>query len=156
MATDVGQEAAGAGAGEEPVDVRNWFGDLDWEAGAVAEARSVEDIVAVMRDADKYPSPVRARGSGHSTTVCGVADGGTVIDMKPMSRILDIGTDTVTAEAGALLIDVAKELREARAPVLRQHRARATRRWAAWPCCATKDASMPGEFGQVELVLRRR
>ena len=58
------QETQQAGTGSAP-DVRNWFGDLDWEAGAVAEARSVEDIVAVMRDSDKYPSPVRARGSGH-------------------------------------------------------------------------------------------
>ena len=36
-----------------------------------------------MRDADKYPSPVRGRGSGHSTTLCGVADGGTVVDVTP-------------------------------------------------------------------------
>src|SRR6266516_3947007 len=112
MATEVGQGAAVPETGAKPVDVRNWFGDLDWEASVVAEARSVEDIVAVMRDTDKYPSPVRARGSGHSTTVCGVADGGTVIDMKPMNRILDIGTDTVTVEAGAMLIDVAKELEQ--------------------------------------------
>ena len=147
MATDVGQEAAGAGAGEEPVDVRNWFGDLDWEAGAVAEARSVEDIVAVMRDTDKYPSPVRARGSGHSTTVCGVADGGTVINMKPMSRILDIGTDTVTAEAGAMLIDVAKEL-EQRGLQFYVNIELGNATIGSLACCATKDASMPGEFGQ--------
>ena len=147
MATDVGQEAAGAGAGEEPVDVRNWFGDLDWEAGAVAEARNVDDIVAVMRDTDKYPSPVRARGSGHSTTVCGVADGGTVINMKPMSRILDIGTDTVTAEAGALLIDVAKEL-EQRGLQFFVNIELGNATIGSLACCATKDASMPGEFGQ--------
>lgn len=147
MATDVGQEAAGAGAGEGPVDVRNWFGDLDWEAGAVAEARSVEDIVAVICDTDKYPSPVRARGSGHSTTVCGVADGGTVINMKPMSRILDIGTDTVTAEAGAMLIDVAKEL-EQRGLQFYVNIELGNATIGSLACCATKDASMPGEYGQ--------
>ncbi len=130
-----------------PPDVRNWFGDLDWEASVVAEARSVEDIVAVMRDTDKYPSPVRARGSGHSTTVCGVADGGTVINMKPMSRILDIGTDTVTAEAGAMLIDVAKEL-EQRGLQFYVNIELGNATIGSLACCATKDASMPGEFGQ--------
>ena len=100
-----------------------------------------------MRDADKYPSPVRARGSGHSTTVCGVADGGTVINMKPMSRILDIGTDTVTAEAGAMLIDVAKEL-EQRGLQFYVNIELGNATIGSLACCATKDASMPGEFGQ--------
>ena len=41
-----------------------------------------------------------------------MADGGTVLNMTAMNRILDIGEDTVTAEAGAFLIDVAKELEQ--------------------------------------------
>jgi FAD/FMN-containing dehydrogenase len=127
--------------------IRNWFGDLDWEASVAAEARSVEDIVEVMRDTEKYPSPVRARGSGHSTTVCGVADGGTVINMRPMSSILDIGTDTVTVEAGALLIDVAKEL-EQRGLQFYVNIELGNATMGSLACCATKDASMPGEFGQ--------
>jgi FAD/FMN-containing dehydrogenase len=127
--------------------IRNWFGDLDWEASVAAEARSVEDIVEVVRDTEKYPSPVRARGSGHSTTVCGVADGGTVINMRPMSRILDIGTDTVTVEAGALLIDVAKEL-EQRGLQFYVNIELGNATMGSLACCATKDASMPGEFGQ--------
>jgi FAD/FMN-containing dehydrogenase len=100
-----------------------------------------------MRDTEKYPSPVRARGSGHSTTVCGVADGGTVINMRPMSRILDIGTDTVTVEAGALLIDVAKEL-EQRGLQFYVNIELGNATMGSLACCATKDASMPGEFGQ--------
>lgn len=147
MATEVGQSTAGTKTGAEPVDVRNWFGDLDWEVSVVAEVRSAEDIVAVMRDTDQYPSPVRARGSGHSTTLCGVADGGTVIDMKPMNRILDIGTDTVTVEAGAMLIDVAKALeRKGLQFYVNIELGNAT--LGSLACCATKDASMPGEFGQ--------
>jgi FAD/FMN-containing dehydrogenase len=147
MATEVGQPAAGAQVGERSVDVRNWFGDLDWEATVVAEARTVEDIVAVMGDTAKYPSPVRARGSGHSTTVCGVTDGGTVIDMKPMNRILDVGADTVTVEAGAMLIDVAKEL-EQRELQFYVNIELGNATMGSLACCATKDASMPGEFGQ--------
>jgi len=147
MATEVGQSAAGAEAGAKPVDVRNWFGDLDWEASVLVEARSVEDVVAVMRDADRCPSPVRGRGSGHSTTICGVADGGTVVDMTQMNRILDIGPDTVTAEAGALLIDVAKEL-EQRGLQFYVNIELGNATMGSLACCATKDASMPGEFGQ--------
>src|SRR5271166_1418660 len=89
--------------------VTNWFGDLVSHPSIIADANSVADIVAVLKDPVKYPSPVRAVGSNHSTAPCGVADGGTLIRMK-MNRILQIGTDTITVEAGARHIDMAKEL----------------------------------------------
>jgi FAD/FMN-containing dehydrogenase len=128
-------------------DVRNWFGDLDWGPTVLVEARTVDDVVNVMRDTERYPSPVRGRGSGHSTTVCGVADGGTVVDMTQMDKIIAIGPDTVTAEAGALLIDVAKELEQHGLQFyVNIELGNAT--LGSLACCATKDASMPGEFGQ--------
>lgn len=43
-------------------------------------------------------------------TACATADGGTVVVMKKLNRILDIGEDPVTAEAGALYIDIAVAL----------------------------------------------
>ncbi len=147
MATEVGNSTDTMSTAEKP-DVRNWFGDLSWDASALVEARSVEDIVAVMRDADKYPSPVRGRGSGHSTTICGVADGGTVVDVTAMNRIVEIGEDTVTAEAGALLIDVSQELQKRNLQMyVNIELGNAT--MGSLATCATKDASMPGEFGQV-------
>ena len=147
MATEARQETHGASGTGSEVDVRNWFGDLDWEASVLVEARSVEDIVAAMRDTDKYPSPVRGRGSGHSTTICGVADGGTVVDVTRMDRILDIGEDTVTVEAGAILIDVAKALEQRNLQFyVNIELGNAT--MGSLATCATKDASMPGEYGQ--------
>ena len=148
MATEVQKEThGGPGTGTE-VDVRNWFGDLDWQASVLVEARSVEDIVAAMRDTDKYPAPVRGRGSGHSTTLCGVADGGTVVDVTAMNRIIDVGEDTVTVEAGALLIDVSKELEKRKLQFyVNIELGNAT--MGSLATCATKDASMPGEYGQV-------
>jgi FAD/FMN-containing dehydrogenase len=128
--------------------VRNWFGDLSWEASVLVEARSVEDIVAAMRDTDKHPSPVRGRGSGHSTTICGIADGGTVVDVTRMDRILDIGEDTVTVEAGELMIDVSKEL-EKRNLQMYVNIELGNATMGSLATCATKDASMPGEYGQV-------
>jgi hypothetical protein len=89
--------------------ITNWFGDVISHPQAVVEANSVDDIIAVLKNPDKYPSPVRAVGSNHSTARCGVAEGGILIKMK-MNLILSIGTDTATVEAGAVHIDIAHEL----------------------------------------------
>src|SRR5450631_1018905 len=89
--------------------VTNWFGNIVSHPSVIVEAHSVDDIVAVMKDPAKYPSPVRAVGSNHSTAPCGVADGGTLILMR-MNRILNIGTDTLTVEADAVHRDMAKAL----------------------------------------------
>ena len=107
----------------------------------------MEDIVRVMQDRERYPAPVRAHGSRHSTTLCGTAEGGTVVDMTKMNRVIEIGPDTVTTEAGALLIDVAKEL-ERRNLQFYVNIELGNATMGSIGTCATKDASMPGEFGQ--------
>ena len=56
--------------------ITNWFGDVVSHPQVVVEANSTEQIIAILRDPAKYPSPVRAVGSNHSTPPCGVADGG--------------------------------------------------------------------------------
>src|SRR6185437_14842381 len=90
--------------------VTNWFGNITSHPAVIVDATTGDDIVAVLKNPSQYPSPVRAVGSNHSTSPCGTADGGTLIRMAKMNAILDIGTDTVTAQAGAIYIDVAKEL----------------------------------------------
>jgi FAD/FMN-containing dehydrogenase len=94
--------------------VSNWFGNVISHPAVIVDAYHVEDIVAVMKDPVKYPSPVRAIGSNHSNPPCGVADGGTLIRMK-MNQILSIGQDTdgqptLTVQADAIQIDMAKYL----------------------------------------------
>ena len=127
--------------------VHNWFGSITSSPSVVTEAYNVQDIIAIVQDTEKYPTPVRAVGSNHSTTPCGVADNGTVIVMRKMNRILNIGPDTVTAEAGALYIDVAKELQKHNLQFyVNVEIGNLTIGSAA--CDGTKDASMPGEFGQ--------
>lgn len=129
------------------VEMVNWFGDISWRAAAVVKVRSVADIVEVLQDPERYPAPLRAVGSNHSTTQCAVARNGTVIEMKGMSRILEIGNGTVTVEAGALYIDVARELRKHNLQFyVNLELGNLTMGSAA--CCGTKDASMPGELGQ--------
>jgi hypothetical protein len=126
---------------------RNWFGSIVSFPSVVTEVENVQDIVAIVQDTEKYPSPIRAVGSNHSTTPCGVADKGTVVGVRKMNRILNIGADTVTAEAGALYIDVAKELQKHGLQFfVNVEIGNLTIGSAA--CGGTKDASMPGEFGQ--------
>ncbi len=130
------------------IEVRNWGGDVVSHPQVVVKARGVEDIVAVMNDPEKYPAPVRAVGSNHSTTRCATADGGTIVDVSGMTDIVEIGEDYVTAQAGALYIDVAKQLQEKNLQFYVNVELGNLTIGSA--CCGgTKDASMPGEFGQV-------
>lgn len=131
----------------DPV-ITNWFGDLVSHPKVVVEAATVDDIVAVLKDRDRYPSPVRAVGSNHSTAPCGAADGGTLIKMSKMNRIVDISADTCTVQAGAIYIDVAQELLKRNLQMYVNTEIGSLSVGSA-ACAGTKDASMPGEFGQV-------
>jgi FAD/FMN-containing dehydrogenase len=128
--------------------VHNWFGNITSFPQVVVEPRNVQDLIMIMKDTAAYPSPVRAVGSNHSTTACGVADDGTLVVMRQMNRILSIGPDTVTAEAGALYMDVAKVLLRRNLQFYVNTEIGSLSMGSA-ACCGTKDASMPGEFGQV-------
>lgn len=135
-------------------EVSNWFGDLVSKPKVVAEAKSIKDIQRIVKDAEKFPSPVRAFGSNHSTAACAAADGGTMIRMKAMNRILEITEDTVTVEAGAILIDVAQELRK-QGKQFYVNTEIGNLSMGSAACAGTKDGSMPGEFGQVSSYCTR-
>lgn len=128
--------------------ITNWFGDITSNPAVVVQAASVDDIVAVLKDPGRYPSPVRAVGSNHSTSACGVADGGTLIQMSKMNAIVKIAGDTVTAQGGAIYIDVAQEL-EKHGLQFYVNCEIGNLSVGSAACCGTKDASMPGEYGQV-------
>jgi FAD binding domain/D-arabinono-1,4-lactone oxidase len=128
--------------------VTNWFGDITSNPAVVVQAASIDDIVAVLKNPDGYPSPVRAVGSNHSTSACGAADGGTLIQMSKMNAIVEIASGTVTAQGGALYIDVAQEL-EKQGLQFYVNTEIGSLSIGSAACCGTKDASMPGEYGQV-------
>ncbi|HTW60543.1 MAG TPA: FAD-binding protein [Terracidiphilus sp.] len=132
--------------------VSNWFGNVTQHPAVIVDAYHVEDIVAVMKDPAKYPSPVRAIGSNHSNPPCGVADGGTLIRMK-MNQILAIGQDaagepTLTVQADALQIDMAKYL-EAHNLQFYVNTEIGNLSAGSAAIAGTKDASFEGEYGQV-------
>ena len=127
--------------------VTNWFGDIVSHPNVVVDATSVDDIIAILRDKDIYPSPVRVVGSNHSTAPCGVADGGTLVRMK-MNQILNIGTDSLTVQADAVHLDRAKAL-EAKNLQFYVNTEIGSLSAGSASVAGTKDASFPDEFGQV-------
>jgi FAD binding domain len=127
--------------------VTNWFGNVVSHPAVIVDANSPDDIIAVLKNPTKYPSPVRAVGSNHSTAPCGVADGGTLIRMK-MNKILNITQDSLTVEAGAVHLDMAKAL-EAKNLQFYVNTEIGSLSAGSAGCAGTKDASFEGEFGQV-------
>jgi FAD/FMN-containing dehydrogenase len=127
--------------------VTNWFGNIVSHPQVVVEAHSVDDIVRILKDPVTYPSPVRAVGSNHSTAPCGVADSGTLIQMR-MNQILNIGTDTLTVQADAIHLDMARAL-EAKGLQFYVNTEIGRLSAGSAAIAGTKDASFPGEYGQV-------
>jgi FAD/FMN-containing dehydrogenase len=126
----------------------NWDGSVVQHPRAIAYPRTVDEIVAIMKDPATYPSPVRAIGSNHSTTFCTVADGGTAVCMRHFDRVVALRDDTVTVEAGALYVDVAEELRK-HGKQFHVNLEIGCLSIGTAACGGTKDSSMPGELGQV-------
>ena len=135
----------------------NWFGDVTSNPRVIADATCANDIVAILQNTARYPSPVRAVGSSHSTTACGEAEGGTLIRMK-MNRILRVNPDkaapTVTVESGSIYIDIADELRKHN---LQFHVTTEIGNLSAGSaaCCGTKDSSFEGELRAGRLICHR-
>ena len=130
------------------IEIHNWGKDIYSYPAVVVTPESVDELQEILRDKERYPTPVRATGSNHSTTHCAVADGGTLVVMKKLNKILDIGEDSITAEGGALYIDIALTLeQEGRQLFVNLELGNLSLGSACTG--GTKDASMPDEVGQV-------
>ena len=84
-----------------------------------------------------------------------VADGGTIVEMAAMNRILEITDDYVRVQAGAALIDVAKAL-EQRGLQLPVNPDLGNLTMGAAALAPTKDSSMPGKSASSPRRLRRQ
>ena len=94
------------------VTIKTWDGTWTYHPKVIATPENVEDIVEIMVDEVRFPSPVRPAGSMHSTARVNGDDGGTMVDMKAMNRILHFTGDTVTVEAGVTYIVLANALKD--------------------------------------------
>lgn len=133
----------------QDVTVHNWDGTWTYRPRVLVKPRNPQDLVTIMRDKTRFPSPVRPAGSMHSTArMNGDDSGGTMVDMKAMNRIIGFGADTVTVEAGATHLSVAEALKE-RGLQFYVMTEIGDVTLGAFATAATKDSSFPGEYGQV-------
>lgn len=138
------------------IKLQNWKRNITYYSDSVHVVENVDDIVRIIKDKEKYPSPVRAKGSHHSTTRCIVASHGTVIDLHKLNKIIEINKEnrTITMQAGVLHIDAAYEL-EKQGLQFYVNVEIGNLTVGSGATCATKDASFytPDsggfEFGQV-------
>ena len=105
-------------------------------------------LKSILKDASRYPSPVRAMGSYHSLTPCASSDG-TIIDMSGMKRIVEIDREkmTFTAEAGLQIIEASRVLRAQNLQFMTNIEIGNMTLGAA-ACCHSKDALDGSAFGQ--------
>jgi hypothetical protein len=113
----------------------------------VLRPTSPSEIAQILRDSKRYPSPVRPVGSGSSTTRCTAANGGTIIDLSEMNRVLHIDSDTVTVQPGIALPELAEILAE-RGMELIGGFDLANRSVGGAVCAAGLEASIAGDVGQ--------
>lgn len=129
--------------------ITNYDGGITTTPQQVAKPESVAELQAILRQKDRYPSPVRAMGSYHSLTPC-ASSTGTIVDMKRMNKILNIDAKkmTFTAQAGLEIIEAARTLRKRKLQfLLNIEIGNLTLGSAA--CCHTKDSLDAVEFGQL-------
>ncbi len=133
--------------------VRNWEGSVVTRPRVIVRPKRVEDILTILENGKAFPAPVRAIGANYSQTRCGVADGGTIIDMTAMNRVLEVSNHGVRVQAGTALIDVASAL-ETHGLQLPVNPDLGNLTMGAAAVACTKDSSMPGECGQLSSCLK--
>jgi FAD/FMN-containing dehydrogenase len=129
--------------------ITNYDGGIVTTPQQFVHPTSVEELQEILRNKQKYPSPVRAMGSNHSLTPC-AASTGTIVSMDGFTKIVKIDTEkkTITAQAGLQLVDAAAAIRKKGLQfMLNIEIGNITLGSAA--CCQTKDSLDGVELGQV-------
>jgi len=78
----------------------------------LVKVRRDRDIVKVLTNPKRFPSPVRPVGSNSTSTRCLHTQGGTQLDMTSLNRLLRFNAKTVTVQAGIRLRELAEKLAE--------------------------------------------
>jgi hypothetical protein len=117
------------------------------EPAVVVEPGAPGEIVDVVRDTKRFPTPLRPVGSGSATTRCIAANGGTLMNLSGLNRVLRITQDTVTVQPGVPLSDLAETLAEQGLELLGGFDL-ANRSVGGTVCAAGLEASMTGDVSQ--------
>ena len=96
---------------QHDVTIKNWDGTWTYRPRVKVTPESVDDLVEIVTDAVRFPTPVRPAGSMHSTSrMNGDDEGGTMVNMKAMNRILHFTDDTATVAAAAGAFEAMRSL----------------------------------------------
>jgi len=84
-----------------------WNAMFDKRPAMVARCRSTTDVVAALVDARQLGLEIAVRGGGHSVAGLSSTDGGMMIDLQPMNRVVvDPRTRRARVQGGTLLGDL--------------------------------------------------
>src|SRR5215475_9677015 len=135
--------------------IANYDGSVVMAPQKVARPESVEELQNILRDTERFPSPVRAMGSCHSLTPC-ASSSGTIVSMSALTKVQNIDTRemTMTAQGGLQLVEAAAVLRKHKLQfMLNVEIGNITLGSAA--CCQTKDSLDGLEYGQLNSYVTR-
>ncbi len=85
-----------------------------WTPRFVVRPVSHQDVVETIRFAREHDLFVSTRGAAHSQSELGISDGGILLDMKSMDRVLSLDEQnrTVDVEAGVVWRDLVHHLKK--------------------------------------------
>ena len=138
------------------LEFTNWSGQYKSNPGIYAIPETAEDLQEIVRNKEKFPSPLVAIGSGHSNSGCNIVNGGTAVYMKKFHYInepllrRDSGeqpsSDEVTVGAGMQLFEIHRFLAERKMQLpFTPEIGNATIGSVA--CCCLKDAAIGESSG---------
>lgn len=98
--------------GDETYDAARavWNGMIDRYPALIVRAHTVEDVVAGVRFARRRRLLLSVRGGGHNVAGHATNDGGLVLDLGPMNRVVvDTAARLAHVQGGATIADVDRE-----------------------------------------------
>lgn len=124
----------------------NWSGQYQSVPAVYAIPETPDDLQEIIRNKEKFPSPVVPIGSGHSNSGCNIVNGGTAVYMKKFHYINEPTENDITVGAGMQLFEVHRFL-AARKKQLPFTPEIGNATMGSVACCCLKDASIGKSSG---------
>src|SRR4051812_1771828 len=119
----------------------NWNMSFFSRPAAWANPRNLDELIAVVKDRDKYPSPVRVGGHFHSVNDCWVTDGTQLLLDNFNAVKVDMQAGTITVGAHVDMLGIRDALRPHKVQLeVMPEIGNATA--GSLAVCGTKDASL--------------
>jgi L-gulonolactone oxidase len=128
--------------------LRNWNDSASSHPAVIANPRNLDELIGVVKDREKYPSPVTVAGHLHSMNAC-FETTGTQLLLRQFNDVrVDVDAKTVTVGANVDMIGVRNAVnRQGMQTEVTPEIGNATAGSVA--CSGTKDASIGSGLGQI-------